>query len=647
MRSNSLAQVRPARPSVATPPAEAAHVAGGARRTRPRTTSRPPAGAQALAARYQAFSKLAGPLQAAPADYRVRYVSLLRRGGQSVRAVLLTTATFAVELGFLLWLLQPGHMPDTSGGLDLVLTRAMIGSIGVIEAMRLVNVATLCLSTLNACDPVPVAPERGRRVAFVTTMVPGKEPMAMVRRTLLAARQMRVTGPLDVWLLDEGNDPAVRAMCAEVGAHHFSRRDVPGWNRPTGPHRAKTKHGNYNAWLDQHGDGYDYLVSVDPDHVPLVNFCERMLGYFRDPDVAFVVGPQVYGNYDNFVTRAAESQQYLFHSVLQRAANRFGCAMLVGTNNAMRISSLKAIGGLRDSITEDAATSFAWHGKRNSATGNRWKSVYTPDVLAVGEGPSSWTDYFSQQYRWARGTNEVLVRDFWRPSGLSLGRRLHYGLLMSYYPSVALAWVLGAVNIGVYLLLGIGGLQVSAHVWVMLYVDAALLQLGMYFWNRRHNVSPHEEEGASGITGMFISVLSAPIYVTALLHSLLRRQSSFAVTPKSDAASPDGVPTFRRNLAWAALFAALLAGSVLWHHDLLIMRMWAALAATISILPLLVWRLTARARRTALAVRPVIALPPTSPALSSAPAPLVTRLDERAAIDDLAAAGSSRARLSA
>src|SRR3712207_8649924 len=63
---------------------------------------------------------------------------------------------------------------------------------------------------------------------------------------------------------------------------------------------------------------------------------------------------QVYGNYDNFVTRAAESQQYLFHSVLQRAANRFTTAMFVGTNNAVRLSALRAIGGLQDSITEDA-----------------------------------------------------------------------------------------------------------------------------------------------------------------------------------------------------------------------------------------------------------------------------------------------------
>ena len=100
-------------------------------------------------------------------------------------------------------------------------------------------------------------------------------------------------------------------MCADLGVHHFSRRRARAWNRPSGAFKAKSKHGNYNAWLEAHGDDYDFFLGVDPDHVPRPNFAELFLGYFRDPDVAFVVGPQVYGNYDNFVVRAAESQQFL------------------------------------------------------------------------------------------------------------------------------------------------------------------------------------------------------------------------------------------------------------------------------------------------------------------------------------------------
>ncbi|MFC7470908.1 glycosyltransferase family 2 protein [Actinomadura keratinilytica] len=106
--------------------------------------------------------------------------------------------------------------------------------------------------------------------------------------------------------------------------------------------------------------------------MPLPEFLERMLGYFRDPDVAFVVGPQVYGNYTAPVTKAAESQQFLFHALIQRAGNGYRAPMFVGTNNVVRISAVKQIGGLYDSITEDMATGFELHRTRNpspAATG--------------------------------------------------------------------------------------------------------------------------------------------------------------------------------------------------------------------------------------------------------------------------------------
>ncbi|CAM5455154.1 hypothetical protein SFUMM280S_02894 [Streptomyces fumanus] len=151
--------------------------------------------------------------------------------------------------------------------------------------------------------------------------------------------------------------------------HHFSRKGVARWKRPEGPHRGRTKHGNYNAWLEAHGDDYDFFASVDTDHEPLPNYLERMLGFFRDPDVAFVIGPQVYGNYDNPVTKAAESQQFLFHALIQQAGNRYGAPMFVGTSNAVRITALKQIGGLYDSITEDMATGFEIHRHQNPATG--------------------------------------------------------------------------------------------------------------------------------------------------------------------------------------------------------------------------------------------------------------------------------------
>jgi len=537
---------------------------------------------------YAAFSELTGPLQPAAAGSRVQF-RRITRGGARVRAWLLVTAALVFELLFLGWLLKPSHYPEFAGDWRSWLALGLIGSVAVIEALRLLNVFTLSMATLNARDPLPMTPVTGRRVAFVTTMVPGKEPLEMVRRTLQAAREVRYDGTLDVWLLDEGDDATVREMCAELGVHHFSRAGVARWNQADGAHKAKTKHGNYNAWLDAHGGDYDFWVSVDCDHVPQPNFAERLLGYFHDPDVAFVVGPQVYGNGERFITRAAESQQYLFHSVLQRAANRSTSAMFVGTNNAVRISALTAIGGLQDSVTEDAATSIVWHSSRNPATGAAWKSVYTPDVLAVGEGPASWRDYLVQQGRWARGTDEVVLRLFRRVAkGLSVRRRTHYALLMSYYPAAAISWVLGVTNLVTYLLTGVAGVLVAAQLWLMLYVNAAVLQVGLYFWNRRHNVSPHEEEGSSGISGMFLSVVSTPVYVAALWAALRNRAVGFAVTPKNSSGA-DELSTFTKHLGWAAVLVAALISSIPLQHQHPAIRSWALASVAVCLLPPAIW----------------------------------------------------------
>ncbi|WIM94159.1 glycosyltransferase family 2 protein [Actinoplanes oblitus] len=532
---------------------------------------------------YDSFSRLAGPADPVPTgDYRVRLRPLTRH--RPIRNLLLTSLAFLLEATFFGWLLTKA---DLSGG---GLAPAMIA---LIELFRLVNVVTLCLATLRARDPVPVPPDPGLRVAFLTTIVPGKEPIEMVEQTLRAATRIR--GDHDVWLLDEGDDDEVKKMCASAGVRHFSRRGVARWNTPGGGFKAKTKHGNYNAWVDAHGDDYDVFVSVDPDHVPLPSFCERLLGYFRDPDVAFVVGPQIYGNYDNLVTRWAESQQYLFHSLLQRAGNRLGAPMLVGTNNAVRIAALRGIGGLQDSITEDMATSLALHATRNPVTGNRWRSVYTPDVLAVGEGPSAWTDYFSQQHRWSRGTDEVCVTGFLaKIPQLGVRRTLHYALLMAYYPMTAVAWLLGTATAVAHIVLGVRGVQVPQQMWSMLYVDAAMFQVGLYLWNRRHNVSPHEEAGSSGLTGMLLSTLCAPIYVASFRQTLLRRRAGFVVTPKGDSASPDRVSTFRTHLSWAAFFAVLLVTAVATGRTHGLMWLWPALNLTLCLTPIALWRLTPR-----------------------------------------------------
>jgi cellulose synthase/poly-beta-1,6-N-acetylglucosamine synthase-like glycosyltransferase len=559
----------------------------------------------ALAYDYDRFSRLTGPITEPPPDgtpYRVRYRKLLGKETRRLRVVLLMVLAPLVEAALLGWLLMPEHWsqrPFEPREWLLRLDKVVLGTIIVIEFFRLLQIVSNAHGTLFARDPIPVRAQSGTRVAFITTCVPGKEPLDMVRRTLTAATRIRHRGTVHVWLLDEGDDPEMKALCAELGVHHFSRKGVGRYNMRKGPYRARTKHGNYNGWLDAHGDGYDFLACVDTDHVPHANFLERMLGYFRDPDVAFVVGPQVYGNYDSLVTKAAESQQFLFHAVVQRAGNRYGSPMFVGTNNAVRISALKQIGGLYDSITEDMATGLEFHCRRNPVTRRKWRSVYTPDVLAVGEGPSSWTDFFGQQLRWSRGTYETLFKHFWRVGWrLSPGRLFNYLLMVAFYPMSGISCILGGLSSVLYLVFGASGVSVSTASWMMLYCDAALLQIGLYSVNRRHNVSPHEPEGSTGVGGMAMGAMATPIYATSLVAAFLRLPATFKVTPKGDSSSPDRILTFRMHLLWAVIFGGAFVASFWTGYTYLAMRIWAVLALVFSLMPLIIWRVqVSRSRR--------------------------------------------------
>jgi cellulose synthase/poly-beta-1,6-N-acetylglucosamine synthase-like glycosyltransferase len=522
----------------------------------------------------------------------------------------------AIEVFFVSWLLWPGHRLPWSGGWIVVADVFVLGSIAVMELLRLIQVISLSLASIVSCEPLaPPAPPT-LRTALLTTIVPSNEPLQLVERTLEAARDIRCDD-FDVWLLDEGDEASVRAVCTRLGVQHHTRRGIEAYNQPTGAFEARTKHGNLNSWLDVHGDDYDVILCVDPDHVPRPEYAERVLGYFNDPNVAYVVGPQIYGNTGAFVSRAAESQQFPFHSVIQRAGNRYRAPMLVGTNNAIRVTALRSVDGFSPSITEDMATGVRMHTTRNPVTGRRWQSVYIPHVLAIGEGPTGWSDYFSQQLRWSRGSYQVLASTFlrrgWR---LSPSQFLHYALIASFYPSMALGWLLGAVNAALLIGVDAGGISVPLQLWTLLYLDTTAFQLWVYVRARRHNVSPVEEPGTSGIIGMAMSILTSPMYALALTNAAARRRGRFVVTPKGSAGGHDTWRTFRIQLGWAVLYGALLAVAVFVRHSPPLILMWPAVALVISITPIVIWRLE-RVRTKAKAERPqpetvrAVATPPT------------------------------------
>lgn len=538
---------------------------------------------------YVGCATTAGPLESpAHHDEPVRFRSVASVGERLVLSllVLLNATTALVFIG---WLLLPEHVPGFQGGLhgwQLILARVGFALVIAVELVRLLQNVAVWTYAFNAKDPVPMDPPIGLRVALLTTIVPSKEPIEIVQRTLTKMKQIVYCGDVDVWILDEGDDPAVKAMAASLGVKHFSRKGRPEYNQPDGQFRAKSKSGNHNAWRAEHEHNYDVVAQMDPDHVPLPCFLERTLGYFRDPDVAFVVAPQVYGNmYDNWIAQGASMQQYLFSGLVERGGNGLDAALLIGTNHLYRPAAWSQIGGYQDSIIEDHLTSMVVQGSVNPTTGNHWKGVYTPDVLAVGEGPTSWADYFNQQKRWAYGIWEILLTHKRQVRGNLSGRqRLLYGCVQFYYPSVATGLLLGNLATAMYLLFGVSSIQLHSLTWLALWSASLGSWFVLWFWLRRFNLADHERVEI-GMPGMALALFAGPVYFAAACAALLRRPLAYAVTAKGKLRTVESPSTFRLHLAWAAVAGALLAVSFLRHHDYLALRVWSLLTLCTGLAP--------------------------------------------------------------
>ncbi len=112
-------------------------------------------------------------------------------------------------------------------------------------------------------QPVPMVPMRGLRVALCTAFVPGKEPYDVLEKTLQAMVNVRY--PHDTWLLDEGNDPEAKRICAKFGVHHYSRHGIAHYNTVSGQYKKRSKAGNYNSWFNKHRSKYDIVAQHDVD----------------------------------------------------------------------------------------------------------------------------------------------------------------------------------------------------------------------------------------------------------------------------------------------------------------------------------------------------------------------------------------------
>ncbi|MES2301658.1 MAG: cellulose synthase catalytic subunit [Pseudomonadota bacterium] len=132
---------------------------------------------------------------------------------------------------------------------------------------------------LSECTAEPPHTDRALSVdVFIATY---NEEEELVRLSIRDAKAMRYPHPIDVTIhvLDDGRRATMRQVADEEGVNYITRDNNQGF-----------KAGNLRNAMEQTRG--DFIVICDADTRTLPTLMERTLGYFRDPDVAFVQTPQ-------------------------------------------------------------------------------------------------------------------------------------------------------------------------------------------------------------------------------------------------------------------------------------------------------------------------------------------------------------------
>jgi cellulose synthase (UDP-forming) len=424
----------------------------------------------------------------------------------------------------------------------------IVGLLTVLLAMGIVMYGVRLLSLPLMREPVPLTPPAGLRVAAVTTFVPAAEPVEMLEETLTAL--VCLDYPHDTWVLDEGDDPTVRALCERLGVLHFSRRRyAPVAASPVFEQR--TKHGNYNEWLYRVGfDAYDAVLTIDPDHIPMPHFLTSTLGYLRDPDVGYVQAAQVYYNQSfSFIARGAAEETFSYYSSTMMTSYAGGYPIVTGCHTLHRVTALRDVGGLAPHDADDLLITLHYQAKK-------WKGVYVPERLAEGLAPVDWRGYLGQQRRWARSVLDIKLRLFPK-----LGRALPFRQR-----------VLATMH-GLYYLHGFATFAVIAILCVALaglhpgvgasWTSILLLFLAgrtADFYRQRFFLLPQTEAGLQ-LRAAVLRYAKWPTVLIAALEALRGANPDYAVTPKKRIAYTRKV-TRSHVVVLTAIVAAALVGVI-------------------------------------------------------------------------------------
>jgi cellulose synthase (UDP-forming) len=243
------------------------------------------------------------------------------------------------------------------------------------------------------------------------------EPREILEKTVAALKQLDYPEErLFILISDDGRSEEVRQLAESYRVHY-----TPG-------PRAEAKAGNLNsalAHLEAHYPQATLILTQDADEILHPSFLRKTVGYFSDPQLAFVQTPKEaitppgdpFGNRDR-----------VFYDILQPGRNGSGAAFSCGSGVLWNMTALRSIGGFSTwNLVEDLTTSYFLHRAG-------YRSEYHNEVLSIGLSPDDIPGLLKQRGTWAADTWRLFL--FQNPliqSGLTIRQRMQYLELCLFY----------------------------------------------------------------------------------------------------------------------------------------------------------------------------------------------------------------------
>jgi cellulose synthase/poly-beta-1,6-N-acetylglucosamine synthase-like glycosyltransferase len=404
------------------------------------------------------------------------------------------------------------------------------------------------------------------------------EPADMLIRTIQTAEAMDYPDfeivVVDNNTTDEDVWRPVESYCATRPGVKFVHVDPwPGY-----------KSGALNLALHRYTDPRAQIVGViDSDYLVEPSWLSDTVGYFADPEIAFVQTPQDYRDYEGnrYLTACYDAYRYFFASAMP-SRNERNSIIFAGTMGLLRSTALQSLGGWDEwCITEDAETSL-----RLLTAG--YSGLFVARSYGRGIMPLTFSSLKSQRFRWCFGGMQILRRH-WRqlmPWDRSPGNHLSVSQRLDYLIG-GVQWLNDLILLGFTLvLLAVSGLLLSGNTVAIrpligptVLLPATLLAVGLLraLWALRERTRISYGRALLAFANWLS--LSWTVAV-ACLEGLVRREGAFLRTPKTEG-------DHRVRAAIASARTEILLTLLLWTADALLA---ATTSATALLIGLLAWQ---------------------------------------------------------